>query len=181
MGDETLQDKSLAGDENPWIVWKEGEKTFSDQALSRPLAQTLCTEVGTAGYHGFIQEVKTATTFKGLIILPFAKKYVLSILCNQGNMTATAINPISSTAGWGTSGATSNLTLNTITDTAKSSLKHFVESIENNRMCFTPGQSGIDLSWNKEYLISKGEQKETNAEPKAPTSKPKQPNVKPKP
>ena len=70
-------------------------------------------------------------------------------------MSANAINNIpQANAGFSPTGSTSNLILNTVDDIENSSLKHFVESIENNRMCFTPSQNGIDLSWNKEYLLS---------------------------
>ncbi len=153
-------EKGLIGDPNPWLVWQEGQKTFSDQVLSRPLAQTLCLKVETPGYHGFAQEIGTKTNFRGLIILPFEKEYVLHILCNQGSMSATAINTITPAAGWSTTGATSNLVLNTIDDTENSSLKNFVASISTSRMCFTPSKNVIDLSWNKEYLLSKVEPKE---------------------
>ncbi len=144
----------LIGDLNPWFVWQEGEKTFSDQVLSRPISQTLCREIGTAGYHGFVQEIGTKTNFKGLVILPFEKEYVLQLICNQGSIgSATALNTISANAGW-RAGTSNQLTLNTNTDTYSSSLEYFVESIDNGKMCFTPGQNGITLNWNKEYLLS---------------------------
>jgi hypothetical protein len=143
-----------AMDPNKWFVWQSAGKTFADQTLSRQLAQTLCPEEESGSYHGFLQNITGETVFKGLIILPFSREYELQLICNQGSMpNASALGSISATAGWRKGQPSNQLMLNTNKDIKNSTLEHFVESIKDGRMCFTPGESGIALSWNKEFLL----------------------------
>ncbi|MFA4856000.1 MAG: hypothetical protein WC634_05460, partial [archaeon] len=150
-----LLEGGIAGAVDPGtlFVWQAAEKTFSDQSLSRPIAQTLCPEVEAAGFHGFLQDIGTKTTFKGLVILPFSKEYQFQLICNQGGMTASALGSISAIAGWRKGQPSNQLNLNTNTDVGNSTLEHFVESIKSGKMCFTPGESSIALNWNKEFLL----------------------------
>ena len=145
----------VAIDPGTLFVWQAAGKTFSDQSLSRPIAQTLCPEVEAGGFHGFLQDIGNETTFEGLVILPFSKEYEFQLICNQGGMTASALENISAIAGWRKGQPSNQLALNANKEVQNSTLEHFVKSIEGGKMCFTPGESSIALNWNKEFLIQK--------------------------
>ncbi|MBW2561848.1 MAG: hypothetical protein JRE40_13470, partial [Deltaproteobacteria bacterium] len=150
-GDQTVKQASK------WFTIRNtnGGQIFDDQSLSSQSAQILCKQNTAPGFHGFIEEAASETTYRGIIFTPFTAHYTLQAICAQGDATMKGLTERPVPAGHRQAGGLI-VALNTTENNEKITLKSFIDKIESEEVCFVPKENGVELRWFAEKILEAG-------------------------